>query len=104
MNLRTENRDIVLKYYYDYLVGYTNIKVAIHWCAIDAVNKGKRALESNFTDEEFNMLQRIEEYIKIVQEFLFKGTKDQKPLGEPPYDDDLYPLYKDDEKAGASEN
>lgn len=66
MNMRTENRDIVLQYYYDYLVGYTNIKVAIHWCAIDAVKKGNRALDDNFTDEEFKILQRIEEYLKIV--------------------------------------
>ena len=74
--MRNENRDVVLQYYYDYFVAYTNIKVAIHWCAIDAIKKGKRSLEDNFTDVEFNMLQRIEEYINIVQDFLLKGTKD----------------------------
>ena len=51
-----EKRDLILKYYYDYYVCFTNIKAAIHWCAIDQCNKGLRDVEENFTDEEFRNL------------------------------------------------
>lgn len=94
VNMKPESRDIVLKYYYDYYIAYTNIKAAIHWCAIDGVKKKTRRLEDNFTEEEFRYLQTLQMYLKTVQDFILKGTKDQKPLGDPPYDDELYPLKK----------
>ena len=94
MNLKSENRDIILKYYYDYYIAYTNIQSAIQWCALDGIKKGKRQIEDNYTDEEFRYLQAIQMHLKTVRDFILKGTKDQKPLGEPPYDDSLYPIEK----------
>ena len=95
-NMKPESREIVLRYYYDFFVAFTNIKAAIHWCAIDGVRKNRRQLEDNFTDQEFRYLQLIERQLKTVQDFILKGTKDHKPLGEPPYDDELYPLEKNE--------
>lgn len=104
MDITPNKRDLILSYYYNYYVAFTNIKAAIHWCAIDGVHKHRRLESDHFTDEEFRNLQFIERNLADVNSFLLKGTKDGPCLGEPPYDDDLYPLEKpdsDDEHAKA---
>ena len=45
-NMKPESREIVLRYYYDYFVAFTNIKAAIHWCAIHGVKKLKKFTDS----------------------------------------------------------
>jgi hypothetical protein len=88
MKLKDTNRDMILKYYFE-KKAQQNMITAINFCALKYMDNGLRP-DGLYDDNEHRNLLMLTRNIHTLDTFLFKGVKEQEPVGVP--EPDLYDL------------